>query len=93
MMTNKAVKFPVTIEIEANVDVATNEEAIEFMLERLAGMTITSIESTEERNWDCTLSNIKLENGLKRKMDKNPHYGFRDAQAISNMLRSQKEVE
>jgi len=54
------VKFSVVIEIEANVDTATNEEVVEFMLERLEGMTISSIEGTEERNWDCTLSDIEL---------------------------------
>lgn len=64
-VNSKAVKFSVVIEIEANVDVATNEGAIEFMLERLAGMTITSIEGTEEINWDCTLSNVKLESELE----------------------------
>ncbi len=68
-MTNnansKAVRFSVAIEIEANVDTASHKEAVEFMLERLAGMTISSVEDTEEHNWDCTLSNIKLENELK----------------------------
>ena len=64
-MSSKAVRFSVAIVIEANVGAATNEAAIEFMLERLAGMTITSIEGTEEINWDCTLSNIQLENELK----------------------------
>ena len=64
-VNSKTVKFSVAIEIEANVDAATNEEAVEFMLERLEGMTITSIEGTEEHNWDCTLSDIKLENELK----------------------------
>lgn len=54
------VKFSVMIEIEANVDTATDEGSVEFMLERLEKMTIRSIEGTEERNWDCTLSNIKL---------------------------------
>lgn len=64
-VNGKTVRFSVAIVIEANVDAATNEAAIEFMLERLEGMTISSIEDTEERNWDCTLSNIKLENELK----------------------------
>lgn len=64
-VNNKTVTFSVAIEIEANVDATTNEAAIEFMLERLAGMTITSIEGTEEISWDCTLSNIQLENELK----------------------------
>ncbi len=64
-VNSKGVKFSVTIEIEANVDAASHKEAVEFMLERLEGMTISSIEDTEECNWDCTLSNIKLENELK----------------------------
>ena len=64
-VNSKTVKFSVTIEMGANVDAATNDGAIEFMLERLSGMTISSVEDTEEHNWDCTLSNIKLENELK----------------------------
>ena len=69
MMTNnansKAVRFSVTIEIGANVDAASHKEAVEFMLERLEGMTISSTEGIEKHDWDCTLSNIKLENELK----------------------------
>ena len=59
-MNSGNAKFSVVIEIEANVSAMTNEEVIEFMLERLAGMTIGSIDGTEERDWDCVFSNVEL---------------------------------